>query len=69
MHNFLTKRQQYSCETIHLPSVLPESMCSDEVICSQNCVRVFGVEVCSCNPGYTLDIDNVTCLGEELVSI
>ena len=53
---------------IHLPSVIPESTCSGDVICSQKCVRLFGVDVCSCNLGYMLDRDNVTCSGEELLS-
>ncbi len=53
---------------VTLRSVLPESSCSNDAVCSQNCVRLFGVEVCSCNLGYTLDRDNVTCSGEKLLS-
>ncbi len=50
-------------------AVLPESTCPDGNACSQNCVILFGQAQCSCNPGYSLSENGVSCLGEHMQSI
>ena len=42
--------------------------CDNTTNCTQNCIRLFGVEQCSCNIGYELDTDNTTCLGMDMLA-
>ena len=36
--------------------------------CQQNCANTDGSFACSCNLGYALNADNMTCLGKKYVS-
>ena len=44
-------------------SVLEIFECPENNSCSQNCVLINGTEECSCDNGYMLEDDNVTCNG------
>ena len=42
-------------------AVLPNNTCSSESMCEQNCVLLNETEVCSCDVGFILAEDNVSC--------
>ena len=48
----------------YLPSDINECL-TDNGGCQQNCANTDGSFVCSCNLGYALNADNMTCAGEE----
>ena len=37
--------------------------CNGDHECDQNCTNVDGSYICSCDPGFELQSDNVTCEG------
>ena len=62
--NALMHEYQVCCMKSYLPSDINECL-TDNGGCQQNCANTDGSFVCSCNLGYALNADNMTCAGEE----